>query len=51
MAWAISIVVVSLWLLGVTTPYTLHGHIHLLLVLAVAIVLIPILFNKQHGRD
>ena len=37
MAWAISIIVLSVWIIGVTMPYTLHGHIHLLLALAVAI--------------
>ena len=41
MAWTISTIVLSLWFLGVTMPYTLHGYIHLLLVLAVAIVMIP----------
>ena len=51
MAWTISIIVLSLWFLGVTIPYTLHGHIHLLLALAVAIVMIPVFFNKQRRRD
>jgi hypothetical protein len=50
MAWTISTILLSLWFLGVTTPYTLHGHIHLLLALAVAVVMIPIFFKKQH-RD
>jgi hypothetical protein len=45
MAWTISIIVLSLWMIGVTMPYTLHGHIHLLLALAVAIVLVPVLFR------
>lgn len=45
MAWAISIIVLSLWFIGVTMPYTLHGHIHLLLVLAAAIVILPVLFR------
>jgi hypothetical protein len=54
MAWTFSIIVLSLWLLGITIPYTLHGHIHLLLALAVAIVMIPGLFNtltKQRRGD
>jgi len=45
MAWAISIIVLSLWIIGVTMPYTLHGHIHLLLALAAAIVLVPVAFR------
>ncbi|MGD0965927.1 MAG: DUF5670 family protein [Candidatus Acidiferrales bacterium] len=45
MAWTISIIVLSLWFIGVTMPYTLHGSIHLLLLLAVAIVIVPVLFR------
>ena len=45
MAWAISIIVLSVWIIGVTMPYTLHGHIQLLLALAVAIVLVPVVFR------
>ena len=45
MAWTISIIVLSLWFIGVTMPYTLHGHIHLLLALAAAIVIVPVLFR------
>ena len=51
MAWTISIILLSLWFLGVTIPYTLHGHIHLFLALAVAIVLIPSFFNKRRRTD
>ena len=32
---------IVLWLLGVVSSYTLGGFIHLLLVLAIAVVLIP----------
>jgi hypothetical protein len=45
MAWTISIIVLSLWFVGVVMPYTLHGRIHLLLALAVAIVIAPALFR------
>jgi hypothetical protein len=51
MAWTISIIILSLWFIGVMMPYTLHGHIHLLLALAVAIVLIPYFFNRQPRGD
>lgn len=51
MAWTISIIALSLWFIGVTTPYTFHGHIHLLLALAVVIVMIPIYFNKHRRGD
>ncbi len=45
MAWTISIIVLSLWFIGVLMPYTLHGHIHLLLLLAAVIVIVPALFR------
>ena len=51
MEWTISIMVLSVWFIGVLMPYTFHGHLHLLLVLAVAVVLIPIYFNKRHKPD
>jgi hypothetical protein len=51
MAWTISIIVLSLWFLSVMMPYTLHGHIHLLLVLAAAILVIPLIFNRQPRGD
>jgi len=47
MAWAIAIIVLSFWTIGVIMPYTLHGHIHFLLVLALAIVTIPVLFRAM----
>lgn len=40
-------VLVILWLLGVTTSYTLGGLVHLLLVLAVIVVL----FRVIQGRN
>ena len=38
MVWTISVIFLSLWLLGISTPSTLHGYIHILLGLAVAAV-------------
>ena len=35
MLWTISVILLSLWLLGISTPSTLHGYIHVLLGLAV----------------
>ena len=46
MLWTPSIIFLSLWFLGVTIPYTVHGYIHLLLVLAVASATIPF-FHKR----
>jgi hypothetical protein len=43
----ILIVLVVLWLLGMVSSYTIGGFIHLLLVLAVAIVLIRVIQGKR----
>lgn len=42
----ILVVLVVLWLLGVVTAYTLGGFIHLLLVIAVAMILIRIIQGR-----
>lgn len=41
------VVLVVLWLLGMVTSYTLGGFIHLLLVVAVAVVLIRIIQGRN----
>ena len=41
------VVLVVLWLLGVVTSYTLYGFIHLLLVIAVAVLLIRIIQGRK----
>jgi len=51
MLWTISIIFLSLWLLGVTTPSTLHGYIHILLALAVVTTLIPLVKWRKHPVD
>jgi hypothetical protein len=43
----ILVVLVVLWLLGVVTSYTLGGFIHILLVLAVALILIRIIQGRR----
>jgi hypothetical protein len=47
MLWTTSIILLSFWLLGVTTPFTMHGYIHLLLIIAAAVTLVPLLRNKR----
>ena len=46
MLWTIFVVLLVLWLLGMVTSYTLYGYIHLLLIIAVAVLLIQLI----HGR-
>jgi hypothetical protein len=41
------VVLLVLWLLGVVSSYTLGGFIHILLVLAIAVVLIRVIQGHQ----
>ncbi|MGQ0548109.1 MAG: lmo0937 family membrane protein [Armatimonadota bacterium] len=47
MLWTIFVVLLVLWLLGVVSSYTLGGFIHLLLILALAVVLINIIQGRR----
>jgi type VI protein secretion system component VasF len=47
MLWTIAIVFCVLWLLGLVTSFTLHGFIHVLLVLAVISVLLRIIQGRR----
>ncbi|HUG43279.1 MAG TPA: lmo0937 family membrane protein [Acidobacteriota bacterium] len=47
MLWTIFVILLILWLLGMVSAYTLGGFIHLLLILAVAVVLIRIIQGRQ----
>jgi len=46
MLWTIASVLLALWLVGLTSAHTLAGFLHVLLVVAVALVL----FNLAVGR-
>jgi len=47
MLWTIFVILVVLWLLGLVSSYTMGGFIHLLLVLAIAVVLINIIQGRR----
>lgn len=47
MLWTIAVVLIVLWLLGLVTSFTLHGFIHILLILAVVTVLIRIIQGRR----
>jgi hypothetical protein len=47
MLWTIFVILLVLWLLGMVSSYTLGGFIHLLLVLAVAVLLIRLISGRQ----
>lgn len=46
MLWTIFVVLLVLWLLGVVSSYTLGGYIHLLLLVALAVVLIRVIQGR-----
>jgi len=47
MLWTIFVVLLVLWVLGLATSYTLGGFIHLLLLLAIAVVLIRVIQGRR----
>lgn len=47
MLWTIFVLLLILWLLGVVSSYTLGGFIHLLLILAIAVVLIRVIQGRS----
>jgi hypothetical protein len=47
MLWTIFVLLLVLWLLGVVSSYTLGGFIHILLVLAIAVVLIRVIQGRS----
>jgi hypothetical protein len=47
MLWTIFVILVVMWLLGLVSSYTLGGFIHVLLLLAIAVVLINIIQGRR----
>lgn len=47
MLWTIFVVLLVLWLLGLVTSYTMGGFIHILLVVAVAVLLIQLITGRR----
>ena len=47
MLWTIFVVLVVLWALGLATSYTVGGFIHILLLLAIAVVLIRVIQGRR----
>ena len=50
MFWAIAIVLGSLWLLAMISPYTFGGFIHLFVVAAMALVAYQMVKNRRDNR-
>ena len=47
MLWTISVILIVLWILGLLTSYTLGGFLHVLLVVAAALILMQILQGRR----
>ncbi len=47
MLWTIFVILLVLWLLGLVTSYTLGGFIHVLLIVALAILLIQLISGRR----
>jgi hypothetical protein len=47
MLWTIFVILLVLWLLGMVSSYTLGGFIHVLLVIAIAVVLIRVIQGRR----
>jgi hypothetical protein len=47
MLWTIFVLLMILWLLGMVSSYTLGGFIHILLILAIAVVLIRVIQGRN----
>ena len=47
MLWTLFVILLVLWLLGLVTAYTLGGFIHILLIVAVAVLLIQLITGRR----
>ena len=47
MLMTIFVILLVMWLLGMVTSYTLYGFIHLLLVIAIAVLLIRVIQGRR----
>ena len=47
MLWTIAVVLFVLWVLGLVSSYTMGGFIHILLLLAIAVVLINVIQGRR----
>jgi hypothetical protein len=47
MLWTIFVILLIMWLLGMVTSYTLGGFIHILLIIAIAVVLIQVIQGRR----
>jgi hypothetical protein len=47
MLWTIFVILLVLWALGLVSSYTLGGYIHILLIIAIAVLLIRVIQGRR----
>ena len=47
MLWTIFVILLVMWMLGLVTAYTMGGFIHILLVVALAVLLIQLITGRR----
>ena len=47
MLWTLFVILLVLWMLGLVSGYTLGGFLHILLVIAIAVVLIRVIQGRR----
>jgi hypothetical protein len=47
MLYTIAVVLIILWLLGLVTSYTMHGFVHVLLVIAIVVILLRVISGRK----
>lgn len=47
MLWTIFVILLVMWLLGLVTSYTLGGFIHILLIVALAVLVIQLITGRR----
>ena len=47
MLWTIFVILLVLWAVGLVSSYTLGGYIHILLLIAIAVVLIRVIQGRR----
>jgi predicted ferric reductase len=47
MLYTLAVILIVLWLLGLVTSYTLHGFIHILLVIAIVVILLRVISGRK----
>ena len=47
MLWTICVILLVMWALGMVSSYTMGGFLHILLVLAIAVILINVISGRR----